>query len=59
MRSRIPPFEIAVPYAVLDDLSARLARTRWPTPIPADDQARHCETRAVRSSIRVEDGRHW
>jgi pimeloyl-ACP methyl ester carboxylesterase len=36
MRSRIQPFEIAVPDAVLDDLSTRLAGTRWPTPIPGE-----------------------
>ena len=28
------PFAIDVPEAVLDDLRARLAATRWPEPIP-------------------------
>jgi microsomal epoxide hydrolase len=32
--SAIEPFEIAVPEADLDDLRARLARTRFPEPIP-------------------------
>lgn len=32
--SRARPFTIEVPDAVLDDLRDRLARTRWPEPIP-------------------------
>ncbi len=31
------PFTIDVPDAILDDLRARLARTRWPEPIPGGD----------------------
>jgi pimeloyl-ACP methyl ester carboxylesterase len=31
------PFAIAVPDAELDDLRARLRRTRWPEPEPVDD----------------------
>lgn len=33
----VHPFRIAVPDADLDDLRARLARTRWPEPEPVDD----------------------
>ncbi|MBX9246843.1 epoxide hydrolase [Actinotalea ferrariae] len=34
---RIRPFRVDVPQAQLDDLRARLARTRFPTPLPGDD----------------------
>jgi hypothetical protein len=30
----IQPFTIAIPQADLDDLRARLARTRWPEELP-------------------------
>jgi pimeloyl-ACP methyl ester carboxylesterase len=35
--SSIRPFTVAVPQADLDDLQARLARTRLPQPAPGDD----------------------
>lgn len=34
MRTDIRPFHIAVPQADLDDLRARLGRTRWSAPLP-------------------------
>lgn len=33
----IRPFRIDVPQADLDDLRERLARTRFPAPLPGDD----------------------
>ena len=33
----IHPFRIAIPDAVLDDLNARLTRTRWPDEVPGSD----------------------
>ena len=33
-RDAIQPFRIDVPQADLDDLQARLARTRWPDQLP-------------------------
>ena len=34
-RTQIRPFRIDIPQADLDDLHDRLARTRWPSEIPA------------------------
>ena len=36
-RAELTPFRIEVPQADLDDLADRLARTRWPAPLPGDD----------------------
>lgn len=33
---RIQPFHLDIPQADLDDLRARLSRTRWPAPLPGD-----------------------
>ncbi len=33
----IHPFRIDIPQAEIDDLHERLARTRWPAPLPGDD----------------------
>jgi epoxide hydrolase len=35
--AELTPFRIEVPQADLDDLADRLARTRWPAPLPGDD----------------------
>ena len=36
----LTPFRIDIPQADLDDLHERLARTRWPAPVPGrDDRA--------------------
>lgn len=35
--AQISPFRIDIPQADLDDLAQRLARTRWPAPLPDDD----------------------
>jgi pimeloyl-ACP methyl ester carboxylesterase len=35
--AEIHPFRVQVPQADLDDLADRLARTRWPAPLPGDD----------------------
>ncbi|MCH9673340.1 MAG: epoxide hydrolase N-terminal domain-containing protein [Gammaproteobacteria bacterium] len=32
------PFAIAIPQSELDDLDARLARTRWPADFAEDDE---------------------
>lgn len=37
MNDRIDPFHLAVPQSELDDLQARLARTRWPDSATVDD----------------------
>ena len=37
MSDDVEPFSLAVPQADLDDLAARLARTRWPEPETVDD----------------------
>src|SRR5260370_8727848 len=39
-QSGIRPFRIEIPQADLDDLRARLARTRWPARPRADDWSR-------------------
>ena len=39
MSEEITPFRIEVPAAEIDDLIARLRRTRWPEPATVDDWA--------------------
>ena len=54
------PFAIAVPDAALDDLRARLERTRWPTPVPADGWELGTETATLRRLVdRWRDGYDW
>jgi pimeloyl-ACP methyl ester carboxylesterase len=38
--AEIRPFRLAIPQAALDDLHDRLARTRWPAPLPGTDWSR-------------------
>ena len=38
------PCKIAIPQAALDDLNERLARTRWPDPLPGDGWTRGVPT---------------
>ena len=45
---RIEPFSIEVEDAVLDDLRARLERTRWPGPAPGGPWAQGADLDAVR-----------
>ena len=42
------PFRIEVPDAVLDDLRERLARTRWPEPLPGEPWAHGADIGDVR-----------
>jgi epoxide hydrolase len=38
--TEVRPFRIEIPQAALDDLKERLARTRWPSPLPGPAWAR-------------------
>ena len=48
MSSEIVPFPIAIPDAELEDLRARLARTRWPAPEPVADWSQGIPSSYVR-----------
>jgi pimeloyl-ACP methyl ester carboxylesterase len=48
----IQPFRIDIPQADLDDLAARLDRTRWPDQLPGPDRARGIPVDAVRDLAR-------
>jgi epoxide hydrolase len=37
MSDQIQPFRVEIPQDRIDDLRERLARTRWPDPLPGDD----------------------
>ena len=42
------PYSIKIPDSVLDDLRERLARTRWPAPLPGDNWERGADVGYVR-----------
>jgi len=56
----VRPYRIDVPDAVLDDLRDRLARTRWPEPIPGADWDYGANVDAVRDLCAYwQDGYDW
>ena len=58
--TRPEPFQIAVPEEVLDDLRRRLATTRWPDPIGADDWTAGAPVGLVRAlADHWRDGFDW
>ena len=50
---RVEPFSIDVEEAVLDDLRARLARTRWPGAAPGEPWAQGTDLAYLRELRRV------
>ena len=48
------PFRIDVPDAVLSDLRERLARTRWPEPIPGTEWDYDAKVETVRELCRIQ-----
>ncbi|NUR69932.1 MAG: epoxide hydrolase [Hamadaea sp.] len=58
--TEIVPFRIDIPQADLDDLTARLAATRWPDEIPGAGTAYGMPTAVVRRLVeRWRDGYDW
>jgi microsomal epoxide hydrolase len=58
--SLVRPFTLAVPQADLDDLKARLARTRWPDRETVDDTSQGPPLEDVRALVeRWKDGYDW
>ncbi|GAA4984575.1 epoxide hydrolase [Yinghuangia aomiensis] len=58
--SLVQPFRIDVPDAVLDDLRDRLARTRWPEPVPGTGWDAGTDTEYLRELCAYwRDGYDW
>ena len=60
MTDSITPFHLAVPQSDLDDLTARLSRTRWPDPETVDDTSQGPPLAKVQALVdRWRDGYDW
>ena len=60
MSEHISPFQLAVPQADLDDLQARLARTRFPDPETVPDTSQGPQLAKLRALVaRWRDGYDW
>lgn len=60
MPSTIHPFHLAIPAADLDDLQARLARTRWPDAETVGDTSQGPQLAKLRALVaRWSDGYDW
>lgn len=57
---RLEPFSVHVEEAVLDDLRARLARTRWPSPAPGQPWAQGTDQAYLQALVAYwRDGFDW
>ncbi|MBP2335104.1 pimeloyl-ACP methyl ester carboxylesterase [Saccharothrix coeruleofusca] len=60
MNTDIRPFRIDIPQEDLDDLRARLGRTRWPRPLPGDQWRRGVPVDYLRELVEYwRDGYDW
>ncbi|WP_434391597.1 epoxide hydrolase family protein [Melittangium boletus] len=60
MTGHIEPFHLSVPQAELDDLRARLLRTRWPDPGTVEDARQGPPLARIRALVeRWRDGYDW
>jgi len=55
----VQPFKINVPQAILDDLQARLARTRWPAEIEGAECDGDIEKRYTKDELLTNIMLHW
>lgn len=60
MSATIHPFHLAIPQSDLEDLQARLARTRWPDPETVPDTSQGPQQASLRALVaRWQEGYDW